>query len=434
MKKALSQDQALAVSALTTWLAQPTKEVGSFFRLSGSAGMGKTFLLGHLPDSFRGRVVFTAPTNKAVRALKSAIAAPSYSPEFRTIFSLLGLTLQATGEIKVLTAPEDPIDLSKYSLIIVDEASMISSLLMKHIQETSDSYKIRFLFIGDPAQLPPVGEPASPVWSIPLADTSQFALSKVMRHDNTILDLATAARKEIGKPAPCLNLKPFEFTLGKVPKAGGVIKYTPAEFLLSIREATGLGHFSTPTGAKVIAWRNVTVDFWNKAIRDALWKEEAQNPWLPGDRVVFTSPARDLMDEPMASTDDEGVVNSAVITSHPNFPEIKVYRISITLDDNKVASALVLHPSSNLIHLELLNRFSADAKARPRLWKKFWEFKDSFHQLRHSYALTAHRAQGSTYDRAFVCFSDILLNRDRQEAFKCFYVAVTRPKTWLYLG
>jgi hypothetical protein len=430
----LSPDQLQAVETLTAWLAQPFDESGPWFRLSGSAGMGKTYLLGHLPDSFKGRVVFTAPTNKAVRALKSAISTPSYSPEFRTIFSLLGLTLQPSGEVKVLTAPEDPIDLSAYRLIIVDEASMVSSVLMKEILSVVKLYRIRVLFIGDPAQLPPVGEASSPIWSLDLPPGASFALSKVMRHDNAILDLATATRKQIGHPAPCLDLKPFEFAVSFRPKDGGVIKFTPSEFALSIKESCALGHFSTPTGAKVIAWRNVTVDLWNRVIRSHLWGAEATTPWLPGDRVVFVSPAKDLQNEAMAATDDEGIVNSSTILQHPLYPELRVYQISITLDDNRRASALVLHPSSIPTYNDMLNALSSEAKARPRLWKKFWEFKEAFHQLRHAYALTAHRAQGSTYDRAYVCFQDILLNRDRQEAFKCFYVAATRPKTWLYLG
>jgi ATP-dependent exoDNAse (exonuclease V) alpha subunit len=68
------------------------------------------------------------------------------------------------------------------------------------------------------------------------------------------------------------------------------------------------------------------------------------------------------------------------------------------------------------------------------LWKKFWAFKESFHSARHAYAITAHRAQGSTYQIAFVDYRDILLNRNRQEAARCLYVATSRPKKELYLA
>ena len=64
----------------------------------------------------------------------------------------------------------------------------------------------------------------------------------------------------------------------------------------------------------------------------------------------------------------------------------------------------------------------------------FWEFKEAFHKLRHAYAITAHRSQGSTYDTAFVDWRDILLNRNRGEAFRCLYVACTRPKRRLFLN
>ena len=77
---------------------------------------------------------------------------------------------------------------------------------------------------------------------------------------------------------------------------------------------------------------------------------------------------------------------------------------------------------------------SAEARVAPRKWGAFWEFKDAFHKLRHSYAITAHRSQGSTYNAAFVNWQDILLNRNKPEAMRCLYVACSRPKKELYLG
>jgi len=54
--------------------------------------------------------------------------------------------------------------------------------------------------------------------------------------------------------------------------------------------------------------------------------------------------------------------------------------------------------------------------------------------VKYAYAITAHRAQGSTYDTVYVDYQDILMNRERYEAFQCLYVASSRPRKTLYLA
>ena len=78
-------------------------------------------------------------------------------------------------------------------------------------------------------------------------------------------------------------------------------------------------------------------------------------------------------------------------------------------------------------------RLLAEARGNSRLWPAFWSFLESFHAVRHGYAITAHRAQGSTYEQVFVNSSDIFCNQNRSEAFRCLYVAATRPKKRLFL-
>ena len=80
------------------------------------------------------------------------------------------------------------------------------------------------------------------------------------------------------------------------------------------------------------------------------------------------------------------------------------------------------------------DRLAAEARANPKLWGAFWEFVEAFAPVRHAYAITSHRAQGSTYIRAFVSWRDILLNPNRAESMRCLYVAASRPKKELYLG
>jgi exodeoxyribonuclease-5 len=415
-------EQTAAIELMLAFLDDPEE---FYFVLKGSAGTGKTYCIRELPNRIKGRIVYTATTNKATKELRRSVTTKEYKPDCRTIFSLLGLRLEASGEVKELSAPEDPVDLSSYRVVVVDESSMINENLRAFIKQAAEEHGCKFIFMGDPAQLPPVGEARSPIWRI----KNGAELLKVERHDNQILALATRIRNVVDHPAPTIRL----LSDHDADDSQGVWLKSRKDFDQMIRAEANIMGFSRQNGSKAIAWRNVTVDGLNKMIRDTIFDNPAEF-WLPTDRVIFTSPAKDLDDETIATTDDEGEINRVDTEYHPIHGDCKIYRISITLDDGPAVVARVLHQESQLHYNKRCEELAAAAKSNGRLWGKFWDFKDAFHSLRHAYAVTAHRAQGSTYDTAFVDYRDILLNRNRQEAYRCLYVACTRPKRALVLG
>lgn len=421
-KPALNDEQAAAVTAILDWLADPSGD--RYFLLAGSAGTGKTFCVQRVLDTFRGRMIFTAPTNKATKVLRDTLRAGGYGAETKTIYALLGLRLEPNGEIRELAHPEEPIDLSQYRCIVVDEASMVNGQLFGFLNETAEAFNLKVLFMGDPAQLPPVKEKSSRVWEVKAGSH----LTKVMRYDNQILKLAVTIRDKVDHPAPSVRLATDN------DGEQGIWKYTTRDWEREIVTAAMAGLFSEKNRAKAIAWRNVRVDYLNRLIRSSIFDNAGEAPWLESDRVIFTGPAKDLEDQTIATTDDEGTVERVVAGLHPVEPGFRIYNVTIQLDDNKVVTARVLHPDSEQAYNAKVEELAAAARSDGRKWKKFWEFKELFHGLRHGYAITAHRSQGSTYDTAFVDWQDILMNRNRQEAFRCLYVACTRPKRALVLG
>lgn len=417
----LNADQEAVITAILAWLKDPDEP---FFVVRGYAGTGKTFAIRNLVDRVRGRFIFTAPTNKATKVLKDTMTSPEFKPETRTIYSLLGLRLEANGELKELAVPEDPIDLSQYVAVIVDEGSMVNKVLLTHIEMTAKQFGVKFIFMGDPAQLPPVKETGSGIWAL----RPEALLEKVMRHDNQILTLATRIRSVVNHPAPTIKLESDN------DGDQGVWKLDERKFREVILRAVDDGQFTKINYAKAIAWRNVTVDSLNRFIRGRLWDNAAQHTWVEGERVIFTAPAKDLQDEPMASTDDEGVVMNVATAEHPLYAGFDCWRVSIMLDDNRPAVAWVVHPNSAPTLAKELAEIAASAKSNPRRWKAYWEMKDAFHSLRYAYAITAHRSQGSTYNTVFVDYKDILINQNRNEAMRCLYVACTRPSKRLFLA
>lgn len=419
----LNEDQTAALDRILEWLANPLGE--SFFVLKGSAGTGKTFTVKELVRQFKGRIVFTAPTNKATKVLRATLKTPQYNPECRTIYSLLGLRLEPNGEIKELKVPDDPIDLSEFRLVVVDEGSMLNKAVLQEIQAALNTFKhLRVLFMGDAAQLPPVGEVRSPIWDLPKI----AALNKVMRHDNQILALATKIRGVVDSPTPNLTLATDND--GKQ----GVWKIDKNTFRALIASEAVKGRL-TSGKTKIIAWRNATVDTYNALARMAIFSSEAvKSRWLPGDRLIFTEPVKDFNDEIIATTDDEGLVERVQVEYHPIHGTVKCFRVTVQIDDGPLVVAYAVHPEGQVEFTQQTETLSAIARSNPRKWKDFWAFKESFHACRHAYAVTAHRSQGSTYETAMVDYQDILLNRTRHEAFRCLYVACTRPTTKLVLA
>lgn len=418
-----NQGQLAAVAAMLEFIDSPEQ----FFILSGAAGTGKTFCIKHLVESTERKIIFTAPTNKATKVLRSTLTTDEYFPECRTTYSLLGLKLEADGAVKRLASPKDAVDLGKFDIVVIDESSMVNEKLWEELLRAADQRALKFIFMGDPNQLPPVGEARSQIWE---HVENRAELTQVMRFDNQILVLAEKIKKQVDAFCPQITLAADN------DEIEGVWYQTPAQFNQAIARAASLGDFSnTERMVKAIAWRNATVVSLNRAIRRRIFDNADEHTWLVGDRIILTGPVSNPLDgKPVGCTDDEGVIDSITVTPHPTQDGFLCYNILALTDENKRISLWVLHEQSKGIFDQQRKALSESAKANPCGWKVFWTFVESFHQIQHGYAITAHRAQGSTYDTAYVVWNDILLNRNRNEGFRCLYVAATRPKRKLILG
>jgi exodeoxyribonuclease V alpha subunit len=119
--------------------------------LTGGPGTGKTTVvraLIHIFDSMGYDIALAAPTGRAAKRLSE-----STSMEAKTIHRLLEMNYDEGG------APvfnRNEFDQLEESVIIVDEASMIDSLLMMSLLKAIKP-GARFIIIGDSDQLPSVG-------------------------------------------------------------------------------------------------------------------------------------------------------------------------------------------------------------------------------------------------------------------------------------
>ena len=71
-----------------------------------------------------------------------------------------------------------------------------------------------------------------------------------------------------------------------------------------------------------------------------------------------------------------------------------------------------------------------DAK---KAWVKYYEFMRQFADVGYNYAITCHKAQGSTYKNVFIIEDDIDTNQNIFERNRIKYTAYTRPTDKLFV-
>jgi exodeoxyribonuclease-5 len=418
----LNVQQKEAYDGILNFLSYNQNE-HKFYVLSGWAGTGKTYLLGALHEALdRYGSVFTAPTNKATKVTSRTIGAGA---QCKTIYSLLGIRMVANEDRMVLEFPKKPVDLSGYSRIYVDEASMVNESLLAYIRDRSRYSATKWIFIGDRGQLPPVGEKESKVWTLKCPKSH---LEKVERYDNEILEFATHVRKCIQRyPDGSLRMR------SNHSASEGVWKYNRGGFMRNIERAAKRGLFTEIDNTKAIAWRNKTVNELNQFIRYNIFGKVAdKQPWLPGDRVMMGEPVQ-IGSAIIAHVDDEGTVVEEGVAYHSEYKDFNAYHVTVQIDDGPAVQLNIIHEDSQAKFVRRLGELALMAKKEKHYWREFWALKNAFQSIRHSYALTAHRAQGSTFTNTFLDTADILANSNSYEALRCLYVGATRAQSNLIL-
>ena len=161
-----TDEQAEAIDMIGKFLM--SRHGMELFLLRGYAGTGKTTLVSALVKTLvqlDQPVVLMAPTGRAAKVFSSYAEQPAYTIHKR-IYRQKSITDTDSFSLNV--------NLSKHTLFIVDEASMVSNdglsssvfgtgrLLDDLIQYVYSGEGCRLMLLGDTAQLPPVGEEESP--------------------------------------------------------------------------------------------------------------------------------------------------------------------------------------------------------------------------------------------------------------------------------
>ena len=467
-KSTLNEEQTFLFEDLVLFVNTPECE---YYVVAGYAGTGKTYTISKFVSTITSKVAVTAPTNKAVKVLADNGDLKGYNIIYSTIHKLLALKmvwqppLHKGGEPRHILVRNlrAEITINDYSILILDEASMLSYELFNMINQEKDS-KLKVIFMGDPAQIPPVGE----IDSIPLLPEKRakfnmkfFELKQIMRQakDSQILEVAYAIRDNRFKDMDALR---------GIRKTGSNVIFYPNSQKESFNEVL-VEHFLSSSFkedanyAKVISWTNATVDYYNTLIRERYFNTPNLAKIMKGEKLIANESIIQEGQIIFNTSDEFEVVDYDIRTmnyrapgreNEPQFQfeggvsgglQLKYYKALVKYgkpvklqingsvdeeEENLYIQIDILHEESDGIFKAILGKLRKYGKDTNQ-WQPYYQMMERFASVKYNYAITAHKSQGSTYQIVFLIEDDIDKNPKYIERNRIKYTASTRPKLLL---
>lgn len=374
-----------------------------YFVLKGVAGTGKTHLINQVEKDFveveklltvtgvykPQEWQYTATTHKAAHALRAAA-----NRDTCTLHSLLSLQLKSnyrTGKNFLVRNSATTVD---DMIIVVDEASYIDYDLLEALEKYTVNCKV--IFMGDPAQLTPIGLNHSPVF---LAGFNTYTLTQVVRQStkHPLSPILEHFRNYI--------LGHTE-SLPKITACPELVRMTSDEFNKTIISEFTSGWSSSKS--KVLAWRNKTVTKYNQMLFTGV---NNRSNFEIGDVVVNNKAI------PNIATDAEVEIVSVLSMFSLG---VRGHRYIV---NTGAKSVHVFVPDNPADYKKHLNRAIKDGKT-----EDVKTIMDTWADLRPVYASTVNKAQGSTYDKVFIDLGDFKTLKDPNQLARLLYVALSRAK------
>lgn len=457
----LSRQQQEVFDQIKTFLESDS----SIFILKGYAGTGKTTMIKAIADHLSkcNNFILMAPTGRAARVLQEKTGYPAFTIH-KAIYG--GFSIKEKKEkniadttvkfvFPVTTAPEEVI-------AIVDEASMVGS--KKNEQEMyqfgTDNLMDdlltfvrphmggKVIFVGDPAQLPPVGESVSQALNEEFFTEHKLKvmsaeLTEVHRQgsESAILRNAMKIRDLLGET--CRNRLVFEEKEGEVESISNehfIDKY------IELRKASGQNN------CVAICFSNKAAAAYNKEIRQKLYGME-NPPLIEGDilQIVRNNYELNRMNGefvPVLEINEMYSITAPVYVQQgadkvqkditlnfidvtvPNYQGVPVFcMLSLDLLNNDNRSLTTDEMKALYINFCMRNRHLKPGSIQ------FYDAlgKDKYFnclQAKYGYAVTGHKCQGGEWANVFIDYAGRTgLNDD---SLRWAYTATTRARKSLY--
>ena len=408
-----TSDQEKLVDRMSEFLTDDSAK--KVFILKGYAGTGKTSfiktLVKTLPECGYSFCLL-APTGRAAKVITDYTSI-SASTIHRIIYEI---TPSKAGTIKVKLASNEV----EKRIFIVDEASMISSgddkslLKGRNLMDDLFSYVYKtngcsIIFIGDTAQLPPVGE----IFSIAL---DEKYIEKNFRTKVYTVELKEVVRQAQGSGI-LMNATSLRILIGKsasepVLKSEG-FKDVEQLFNESLRENLESQYSGKNSNETLIVCRsNKQANRYNNFIRknflgyekvidsgDRLMVVKNNYFWLEKDSSTgFIANGDIIRIKKVMDTEKKFGFNFAdAIIEFIDYPGEGELQVKLLLDTIDSESPSLSQSEFKKLFDEVYNSFSKKLKASARLSKTYTDPYFNALQVKFSYAVTCHKAQGGQW-------------------------------------
>ncbi|MCF5860163.1 AAA family ATPase [Aeromonas veronii] len=480
----LTSSQRKVVNQVNDFLKDPNQNV---FLLNGYAGTGKTFITKGITqylDKIGREFKIMAPTGKAAKVISDktmqaacTIHRAIYNYENVKEFKVDGIdgseTYRCYAELKV------NVDTAE-AVYIIDEASMVSDKysdgeffqfgsgyllrdLLKFINFDHNDHNKKIIFIGDNAQLPPVGMNTSPALdAFYLNKNYQLkvvsgCLTEVVRQRANSGVLVNAAMLRDGLEQKVFNKLQF------VVNNEDVCQLYPDNLLNAFLETCD-GKIGKTGESVIIASSNRQVGEYNRLIREQFFN--GQKEMARGDKVI--SVANHYRPDATITNGEFGMIKE-VISPHPELVSVIISvkgdtgqmvkrKVDLSFRDvilgfrndfgepfyfeAKVIENLLYNDEPALssdehkaIYVHFLNRNPELKRKGNEQKRRVALLQDPYFnafKIKFGYAITGHKAQGSEWKNVFLqCQTHY--KKLTKEYFRWLYTAITRASETLYV-
>jgi len=425
------------------------------FLLKGYAGTGKTTMVSSLVQilpALKHSFMLLAPTGRAAKVLANY----SGKKAFTIHKKIYRISTKKDGGILLLLQK----NYHKNAIFIVDEASMIpddskqgnstlfsnNNLLDDLINYVYSGEKCKLIFIGDTAQLPPVGISLSPALDREYLKSNysfsfyEHELKQVVRQslDSGILLNATKIRMKIAEQNntfPFFNLK----------NKSDVIKILGSDLEESLLDNYSFGNEEDTI---IVCRSNKRANIFNQEIRKRILFREGEISsgdylmvvknnyfWLSPDSSAGFIANGDIVEILKIKDiyDLYGFRFADVSIRLIDYPEEKEIDVKIMLSTIMAETPSLSYKENGKFFDEVLKDYLDIPQRRARVEK----VKNNPHfnalQVKFAYALTCHKSQGGQWKNVFVDQGYITDEMINTEFMRWLYTALTRATKKLFL-
>ena len=445
-------EQEYALDVFARFMTDSDDQVVMIMR--GSAGTGKTTLAGAIVRAMaalKQKMILLAPTGRAAKVFSLNAGHAAYTIH-RRIYRQ-----KSAGDLSSFNLNDN---LNRDTLFIIDEASMIANQgygdsafgsgcllddLMTFVYQSGRGSNCRMLLIGDKAQLPPVGEDASPAL---MADVLrcygmrvyECDLNQVLRQgeESGILWNATQIRQMITHD---------EMTqLPKIRFAGFAdIQMVPGGELI---DALSTSYYRVGTDETIVITRsNKRANIYNQGIRNQVLDREDE--LCRGDQLMivknnyfWTEGSKEI---PFIANGDIAVVQrvrhvhelygfrfAEVTMQLPDYDDFEL-TATVCLDTLTSEAPALTHEQQEQLYNAVMEDYADIPQKAERIKKMKTDGYYNALQVKFAYAVTCHKAQGGQWAHVYLdqgYMTDDMLTPDY---IHWLYTAFTRATEQLYL-